>query len=190
MPAAEQGTPKPKASPPSEQETRKPKTSASAGKRPTACIDVDEIEPGIVVRLDPAILVADSRVCHTQDPPVLRAGPFVCIAIEGETTTWAGFTTTDKKSIRPSSAASAPVGRLAIKPEWRSGGTKRWRFAAQFLADGASLWRGPKDVFAAASWQEIKTRSRSRARLSEEGLEAVRIEIELQRHRRHHSCEG
>lgn len=104
-------------------------------------------------------------------------------------TTWAGLTTTDKKSIRPSRAAGAPVGRLALKQEWRSGGTKRWQFADQFLADGASLWRGPKETFASASWQEIKSRSPKRARLSKEGLDAVRIEIELQRHRRHRSCE-
>jgi hypothetical protein len=147
-------------------------------KRPTACIDVDEIEPGIVVRLDPAILIEDGRVCHTQDPPVSRAGPFICVAIEGEISTWAGVTTTELRK-----------DRLALRPEWRSGGTKRWRFAAQFLADGASVWRGPKEAFAAASWQEIKTRSRNRACLSEEGLDAVRTEIELQRHRRHRSCE-
>lgn len=148
-------------------------------KTPTACIGADEVEPGIVVRLDPAILIADSRVCHTQDPPVTRAGPFVCVATEGEITTWAGLTTTEMRR-----------DRLALKPEWRSGGTRRWRFAAQFLADGASIWLGPKEAFVAASWQELKTRDRNRARLSAEGLDAVAIEIELQRHRRHRTCEG
>jgi hypothetical protein len=161
---------------------------ASAGdKRPTAPIGVSEIKPGIVVRLDPAVLLEDDRVCHTQDPPVTRPGPFICVEVDGEMTTWAGVTTTDKKSIRPSRAAGKPVGRLALKQEWRSGGTKRWRLADQFLADGASLWRGPKDVFAASSWQEIKVRTPNRAFLAEEGLDAVRIEIELQRHR---PCEG
>ena len=139
-----------------------------ASKTPTGCIGVDEIEPGIVVRLDPAILLGDSRACHTQDPPVSRPGPFVCVEIAGDISTWAGLTTTDKKSIRPSRAAGAPVGRLALKQEWRSGGTRRWRFAAQFLADGASVWRGPKEAFVAASWQEVKPRSPNRARLSED----------------------
>ena len=87
-------------------------------------------------------------------------------------------------------AAGKPVGRLALKQEWRSGGPRRWRLADQFLADGASLWRGPKEAFVAASWQEVKLRSPNRASLSEEGLDAVRIEIELQRHRRHRPCEG
>jgi hypothetical protein len=159
-----------------------------ASKTPTGCIGVDEVEPGVVVRLDPAILLEDSRVCHTQDPPVSRPGPFVCVETEGDTSTWAGLTTTDKKSIRPSRAAGAPVGRLALKQEWRSGGARRWRFADQLLADGASVWRGPNEVFVAASWQEVKVRSPNRARLSEEGLDAVRIEIELQRHRRHRTC--
>jgi hypothetical protein len=158
-------------------------------KNPTGPIDIEEIAPGIVVRLDPAILLKDERVCHTQDPPVNRPGPFLCIEVDGEMTTWAGLTTTDKTSVRPTHSASKPVGRLALKQEWRSGGPRRWRLADQFLADGASLWRGPKDVFAAASWQEVKLRTPNRAFVSEEGLDAVRIEIELQRHRRHRTCE-
>ncbi len=148
------------------------------GKRPIAPmpIGVDEIKPGIVVRLDPKVLLADNRVCHTQDPPVSRAGQFVCVAIEAETSTWAGLTTQPRKE------------RLGLRGEWRSGGYKRWRFVDQYLTDGASVWHGPNDVFAAASWQEVSaTGGRNRARLSEEGLEAVRTEIELQRHRRHRS---
>jgi len=154
-------------------------TGAPPGdERPTECIEIDEVEPGIVVRLDPAVLVDDDRVCNTLDPPVPRPGPFVCVAVEDEMTTWAGIT-----------ATAVRRDRLTLRSEWRSGGTKRWRLAAQFLADGASIWRGPKEAFVAASWQEIKTRSRSRAYLSDEGLDAVRTEIELQRHRRHRSCE-
>jgi hypothetical protein len=161
----------------------------AASKRPTAPIGIEEVAPGIVVRLDPTILLEDERVCHTQDPPVNRPGPFVCVGVEGEMTTWAGLTTTDKTSIRPTHSARKPVGRLALKPEWRSGGPRRWRLADQFLADGASLWRGPREAFVAASWQEVKLRTPNRSHLSEEGLDAVRIEIELQRHRRHRTCE-
>jgi hypothetical protein len=146
--------------------------------RSTECIEASEIEPGIVVRLDPAILIEDGRVCHTQNPPLTRPGPFVCVAVEGDLTTWTSVTETPLRR-----------DRLPLQREWRSGGTKPWRLAAQFLADGAALWRGPKEAFVAASWQEIKTRSRSRAYLSEEGLDAVRAEIEAQRHRRHRSCE-
>jgi hypothetical protein len=141
-------------------------------------IGVDEIEPGIVARLDPETLVGDNRACNTQDPPVSRAGLFVCVETDGDLSTWAGLTT------------GARQERLAIKPAWRSGGYKRWRFAPQFLADGASVWRGPNEAFTAASWQEVSASGgRNRARLSEEGLAAVRKEIEAQRHRRHRSCE-
>ena len=161
-----------------------------ATKGPTEPIGIDEIAPGIVVRLDPSVLLEDERVCHTQVPPVNRPGPFLCVEVEGEMTTWAGLTTTDKKSVRPTHSAGRPVGRLALKQEWRSGGPRRWRLADQFLADGASLWRGPKEVFVAASWQEAKVRTPNRAYVSEEGLDAVRIEIELQRHRRHRTCES
>jgi hypothetical protein len=141
-------------------------------------IGVDEIEPGLVARLDPAVLIDDDQVCNTQNPPVSRAGLFVCVATDCDLSTWAGLTTRGRRE------------RLAIKPEWRSGGYKRWRFAPQFLADGASVWRGPTETFAAASWQEVSASGgRNRARLSEEGLDAVRKEIEAQRSRRHRSCE-
>jgi hypothetical protein len=139
---------------------------------------VEEIEPGLVARLDPAVLIEDGRVCNTQDPPVSREGLFVCVAIEGDQSTWAGLTTGGRRE------------RLELKPEWRSGAYKRWRFAPQFLADGASVWCGPNEAFAAASWQEVSASGgRNRARLSEQGLAAVRREIEAQRHRRHRSCE-
>jgi len=33
-----------------------------------AAIDRDEIEPGLVVFLDPVVLAADARVSHTKEP--------------------------------------------------------------------------------------------------------------------------
>ena len=186
MPFSEAGI----APPPPEQKAGKrkqvtPSTPSAAGKGPIAprTIGVDEIEPGIVVWLEPAILLEDSRVCHTQDPPVLRRGPFVCVATEGDRATWAGLTATDLEGVRPSKAAGSPVGRLAIKPEWRSGGWRRWRSDPQFLTDGSSLWRGPREAFVKASGPGKP------GRLSPDGLHSVRTEIELQRHRRHRACE-
>lgn len=176
--------------PPSEhrgQEAQKPQVEAPAEKQASAPtpkatpphrgrIDIGEIEPGIVIRLDPEVLIASSHVINTQDPPVDRAGLFVCVENDGKVSTWAGMTTARRRE------------RLELKPEWRRGGRQQWRRGEQFLTDGASLWHGDNRVFVAASWQEISFAiSRNRARLSEEGLAAVRKEIEAQRRRRHRS---
>lgn len=138
-----------------------------------ACIEVDEIAAGIVVRLDPITLTADPRVINTQVPPAGRSGPFVCVAADAEElTVWAGLTTGKRRE------------RLPIKPEWRSGGYRRWRQTPQFLTDGASLWCGPRHAFVVASYQERATRSQNRARISAAGLAAIRREIGAQGHRR------
>lgn len=139
-------------------------------------IESGEIEPGIVVRLDPAVLTTNTHVINTQDPPVTRAGLFVCVESDGRVSTWAGMTTSKRRE------------RLELKPEWRLGGRQQWRQGEQFLTDGASLWHGDNRAFVAASWQEVSYAiSRNRARLSEEGLAAVRKEVETQRPRRHRS---
>jgi hypothetical protein len=161
--------------------TAEKQASAPIPKAPTphrGRIDIDEIEPGIVVRLDPDVLIKSSHVINTQDPPVDRAGLFVCVESDGKVSTWAGMTTARRRE------------RLELKPQWRRGGRQQWRRGEQFLSDGASLWHGDNRAFAAASWQEISYAiSRNRARLSEEGLAAVRREVEAQRHRRHRSWE-
>lgn len=151
-----------------------PKTPAPHRGR----IEIDEIEPGIVIRLDPDVLIKSTHVINTQDPPADRAGLFVCVESDGTVSTWAGMTTGRRRE------------RLELKPEWRRGGRQQWRRGEQFLTDGASLWHGDNRAFVAASWQEISYAiSRNRARLSEEGLAAVGKEVEAQRHRRHRSWE-
>jgi hypothetical protein len=153
----------------------------SPGRRPLTPlpIAVDEIEPGLVARLDPRMLGADARVMNTQDPPVTRAGLFICVEVEDELSTWAGVTTTWRDR------------RLPLRPAWRSGGYRRWRLTPQYLTDGASLWRGPNDAFSEASWSELSsTGGRNRARLDGEGLRAVRIEIRRQTGRRHRTWEA
>ncbi|MGB7589201.1 MAG: hypothetical protein WBM00_10890 [Solirubrobacterales bacterium] len=173
-----QGTEKVKAGPGL---TAEKKASAPIPKAPLphrGRIEIDEIEPGIVVQLDPAVLIASTHVINTQDPPVTRAGLFVCVESDDRVSTWAGMTTGKRRE------------RLELKPEWRRGGRQQWRQGEQFLTDGASLWHGDNRAFVAASWQEISYAiSRNRARLSEEGLAAVRKEVEAQRPRRHRSWE-
>ena len=136
-----------------------------------APIDLDEIEPGLVVFIDPAVLAADSRVSHTKDPPTPRPGPLVCVSVDGATSEWMPITTEWR---------SEP---LAIPREWCSGGHPQWLRDAQYLQDGANIWRGPHAVFVAASRQELTGRS-DRARISEDGLAAIHREAETQRQRR------
>lgn len=142
-------------------------------------IDANEVSSGIVVRLDPAVLLCDDRTFHTQDPPVRRPGPFVCIAADAdELTVWAGITTGARRH------------RLAIASSWRSGGNRQWRETPQFLTDGASLWCGPKTAFVAASYEERATVLRNRARISPAGVEVIRREIGAQAHRRDRPIAG
>jgi hypothetical protein len=137
-----------------------------------AAIEREEIEPGLVAFLDPRVLAAEADVFHTQDPPVIRPGPFVCVSVERDRSEWSPVTT----EYRPE--------RLAFPREWRSGGHPQWLRDEQYLNDGANLWRGPHEAFVIASHEESTTVS-SRARLSTEGLAAVKAEIEAQRQRRH-----
>jgi len=130
---------------------------------------VDAITPGIVVLdLDPILLLNDKRVTYTQNPPCRRSGPFVCVEVadDRDETTWAGLTF----AYRPE--------RLLLRPEWRLGGTERWRTKDQYLTDGASLWRGPREAFADAAWREVHNSGDEIPRLSEAGLFSVRLKIE------------
>src|SRR4051794_14096090 len=95
---------------------------------PHNCVRREEIAQGIVIRLDPGVLSKDPRVRATQKPHAARPGPFVCIAVYGEETIWAGVTTGPRWQ------------RLPIEERWRYGGDRHWRLASQFLTDGASLW--------------------------------------------------
>lgn len=141
-----------------------------------APISAGEIKAGLVVlRLDPSVLSRDRRVLHTQDPPVLRPGPFLCVEVTRDETIWAGLTTQHRDE------------RLPFDHQWRINGTKRWRRVPMYLADGASLWCGPAAAFVRASWDERGVGTERRARVSPIGLEAVRAEIARQRNRRHRS---
>jgi hypothetical protein len=146
-------------------------------------ITAEEVKPALAAWLDPAVLIADKRSVNTADPPVRRQGLFVCVAIDGAASTWAGLTTTHKPELVR--AVSGECGRFLIEPEWRSGGFKRWKDIPHYLTDGASLWHGPTEVFVAASWRERSASGgRNRARITGIGLAAIRDEIEANRRRR------
>jgi hypothetical protein len=136
-----------------------------------AAIDANEIEPGLVVFLEPEALQADGRVTCTKDPPTSRPGPFVCVSADDEISEWMPITTEERWE------------RVSIRREWRSGGHPQWLRDSQYLNDGANVWRGPHEAFVEASRQELTDQS-TRARVSEDGLAAIREEVEAQRGRR------
>ena len=136
-----------------------------------AAIDPDEIEPGLVAFMDPAVFAADGRVSHTKDPPTSRRGPFVCVSVDHEISEWMPITTEARQE------------RLAIRREWRTGGHPQWLGDSQYLNDGANVWRGPLDAFVEASRQDLTERA-NRAWVSIDGLAEIHAEAEAQRHRR------
>lgn len=136
-----------------------------------AAIRVEEIEPGLVAFLDPEVLIEDARVWHTQDAADISSRPFVCFSVENGISEWTP-TTTDWRS-----------ERLEIREAWRSGGHPQWLRDRQYLNDGANVWRAAHEAFVQASQQEVTVES-NRARVSDEGVAAIRTEVEAQRHRR------
>jgi hypothetical protein len=129
-------------------------------------VGVEEIEPGVVfLMLDPVELRKDNRVTYTQDPPVTRCGPFLCVAAVGDSSLWAPLTFKYRQE------------RLQLERDWLRDGSRRWRSRPQFLSDGASLWLGPKDAFAAASRLEVIYED-GRPHVTPIGLAAVHRKIE------------
>src|SRR5690349_16607725 len=120
-------------------------------------LEVGEIEAGIVAFLDPTVLTDDGRVCHAQDPPVTRQGPFVCLCTGAGSSAWTPLTTEWRRE------------RVMVRREWRSGGHPQWLRDDQYVNDGANIWRGPNEAFVHASSLEV-TDQTNRARVSEAGL--------------------
>lgn len=131
----------------------------------------DLIVPGLVVLdLDPVMLLEQPGVICTANPAT-RSGPFVCVGVAGEHSTWAGLTSKWR------------LERLEIPPEWRTGGRERWQTRRQFLTDGGTLYKGPSAAFAAASWRETFSDPEELPRLTPIGLEAVQKRVEAARGR-------
>lgn len=135
-------------------------------------ISDEEIEPGLVVWMDGTALAADAEVTTTTPfPGDPGTRPFLCLERDGESSTWAQVTTTER------------LERVAFKQEWLSGGGPGWTSRQQFLVDGANVCIGPCSAFCAASAAD-RTGVGNRARLSKEGVAAALAEVEAQRHRR------
>lgn len=130
-----------------------------------------EIEPGLVVHLDPTPLEAHSDVTKTAPKQgEVRVGPFLCLAVEGDQSSWAPLT------------SQARPERLELVSAWRTGGEPGWRERANYLVDGANTYTGPNEAFTRASHPE-RTGMDNRARLDSDGLAAVHQEIKRQARR-------
>lgn len=135
-------------------------------------LSFDEIRIGLVSHLDQAMLSADPKVLDTYPQQSTELRPFVCVAkAEDGTSTWAPLT------------SSARPERLEILPAWRVGGLPMWVDRSCYLNDGANIYIARVASVLAASHQE-KTDRKSRSIMSQEGVDAVLVEIEKQRHHR------
>jgi DNA-binding CsgD family transcriptional regulator len=127
----------------------------------------DEIVPGLVtLRMDPLLLLRDGRVRNPPRRERMGISIFACVASadDRDETIWAALT----HVARPS--------RVPIEREWRQGGNSPWRRGQLFLMD-AGKWIGPRSAFAAAAWREAFNAFPERARLTADGLAAVRSSI-------------
>lgn len=133
---------------------------------------LSEIVVGLVAFLDQDQLNGDPEVHKSLPQRYGCLRPFVCVWSDRGESQWLPLTT----KMRPE--------RLRIERPWRSGGEVCWRIGDEhYLNDGANVYTGPSSRFVAASHSE-RTTARNRARLSSEGIAAILVEIERQRHRR------
>lgn len=136
-----------------------------------AKLNAREIQPGIVIWLDLAMLMADADVTETLPQGYGSVRPFVCLDVVGDRCVWAPLTGTHRDE------------RLSIDRRWRSGGELSWRLGECYLVDGANTYSGPLESFVRASHME-RTRQGQRARVSADGLLAVATEVQEQQNRR------
>jgi hypothetical protein len=136
-----------------------------------ARLNATEIQPGIVIWLDQAMLMAAPDVEETFPQRYGTVRPFVCLTADGVRSTWTPLTGTHRDE------------RLPIEHRWRSGGAPAWQTSECYLNDGANTYSGPLASFVQASHAE-RTRPGGRARVSGDGLQAILNEVQQQHHRR------
>jgi hypothetical protein len=135
-------------------------------------IEPDEIRPGLVAWLSQEALTKDPQVVDAYPQMSTKVRPFVCYDVPGDVSSWAPLTQQYRQE------------RLPIDLAWRSGGKmEEWRSGPQYLNDGANIYQGPHASFIAASNAEETVRE-NRAGISSEGMEAIRLEVARQVHRR------
>ncbi|AVO24213.1 hypothetical protein [Xanthomonas phage XPV1] len=110
-------------------------------------IRLDEIVPGAVAYLEPALLHPDSkRFRPASDQPFIK--PHVCIEVDAETDGKGG-------SVWLSISSSPGIGgRIEILREWRLAGSPRWRKGDCYITHvGKGIW-APNERIIEASRSE------------------------------------
>ena len=130
-------------------------------------LDLAEILPGTVAILEAGPLIADPDVVYEDEQPGFRSGPFLCVSVDNEMSTWLHLTTKiDKRSLR-----------LEIKQEWRLDGSDKWRGEPCYVVDARKPFIGPLRSFITAGAKELPHRPHKRPHVASDGLAAVLAEM-------------
>lgn len=127
----------------------------------------EEIVPGIVAVLETQPLLSNADVQRSPDDIPFRAGPFLCIQVVGDQSTWLNITT--KKDTRGL--------RVELRPEWLLHGSDVWREAPQYVHDARKTFVGPNKAFVIAGANEIAFTKHQRPCVSADGIAAALAEI-------------
>ena len=123
-------------------------------------IEISELAVGAVAYFD--VLTINSNPAIDKPPgPTPRNGPFLCVQVIGEISTWTALTWT----ARPE--------RLYIEPEWRERGTAAWHRGTPYISDGANTYIGPNAEFSAASTTADTYRPETRQWVNADGIAAA-----------------
>jgi hypothetical protein len=123
-----------------------------------------EVSPGAVAYFDVGILNAATAILKPANPTT-RNGPFLCLQVVGESSSWTALTWTGRPE------------RLFIEKAWREGGTTAWQNGTPYVNDGAITYRGPNASFIAAAAVADTYRPETRQRVSTAGVAAAVAEV-------------
>lgn len=132
---------------------------------------LNEIQVGLVSHLDQTMLTHDPNILDTYPQTDTELRPFVCVAVDGDKSTWPPLTSTYRRE------------RLKVDDAWRFGGIDMWRDRVCYLNDGANVYIGPTSSFIAASADDLTDES-TRSRMTNDGVNAIAMEVQKQKRRR------
>jgi hypothetical protein len=108
---------------------------------PYVLLDSSEIEPGLVMFLNPGVLLQRGAAASCGDAyRVTQEHHFVCLARENGHSLWA-----------PLSSSAGTNGTRLLVPQNAKQGHESWTRNNSYLNHGNQTWRGPNEAFIAAS---------------------------------------
>ena len=124
---------------------------------------LNEIEPGLILYLDPAIL----QEFGVRGPRWMRGvHPFVCLEVNGDQSAWAAL-----------SSSSLHGARHRIDPAHKRGRTQSWLERDTFIY-GCDYWYfGPSYAFQEASRDTERSMPHKRNSVNPEGLEFIKAYV-------------